>query len=201
MSEFLTKGSSIPASPPLARHMNLPSRWPGFLVGQADKPVRVLLVDNDPNISRVIAQELLGQGASLKDGRRLIRQHQFDVMLIDLNLRDGAGFSLIEDMKTLRPTAEAIVISAMEDEQHALHAFELGATGYLVIELLVRQLCTGGASGRQWRRLHHAPPGAQAAGKIRVSKSGSPAAEQSQGAAVFAREGRVQTGRRRQQQQ
>lgn len=53
-------------------------------------------------------------------------------MRVDLNLGDGTGFDLIECMKTVRPMAEAIVISAMEDEQHALRAFELEATGYLV---------------------------------------------------------------------
>jgi DNA-binding NarL/FixJ family response regulator len=130
-------------------------------VGQPDKPVRVLLVDDDAHMRRVIAQELLadlridllGQGASLREGRRLINQHDFDVMLVDLNLGDGTGFELIERMKTVRPMAEAVVISAMEDEQHALHAFELGATGYLVknswfgsFAEAVLQVVNGGAS-------------------------------------------------------
>jgi hypothetical protein len=37
---------------------------------------------------------------------------------------DGTGF-IIEQLKTLHPPAEAVVISRMEDEQHALRAFEL----------------------------------------------------------------------------
>ncbi|MDB5929965.1 MAG: two component transcriptional regulator, LuxR family, partial [Polaromonas sp.] len=96
--------------------------WPGFLAGQPEQPVRVLLVDDDPNMSRVIAHELLadlridlmGQGGSVKEGRRLIGQHDFDVLLVDLNLGDGTGFALIEHMKMARPTAEAVVISAMD---------------------------------------------------------------------------------------
>ena len=55
-------------------------------------------------------------------------------------------------MKTIRPLAEAVVISAMEDEQHALKAFELGATGYLVknswfgnFSQAVLQVVNGGA--------------------------------------------------------
>ncbi|MEO5659243.1 MAG: response regulator transcription factor [Polaromonas sp.] len=135
--------------------------WPDFLTGQAEQPVRVLLIDDDPHMSRVIAHELLGdlrinllgQGSSVKEGRRLISQNEFDVMLVDLNLGDGTGFDLIEHMKTVRPMAEAVVISAMEDEQHALHAFELGATGYLVknswfgnFPQAVLQVVNGGAS-------------------------------------------------------
>ena len=145
----------------LAPHSPMPSLWPGFLNGQPEQPVRVLLIDDDPNMSRVIAHELLadlrinlvGQAASVREGRRLINQNEFDVMLVDLNLGDGTGFELIEYMKTVRPVAEAVVISAMEDEFHALHAFELGATGYLVknswfgnFPQAVLQVVNGGAS-------------------------------------------------------
>ncbi|MFC5523392.1 response regulator transcription factor [Polaromonas jejuensis] len=145
----------------LYRHGNGFSVWPDFLTGQPGQPVRVLLVDDDPHMRRVIAQELLAdtrinllaQACSLREGRRLIGLHEFDVMMVDLNLGDGTGFDLIEHMKTLRPMAEAIVISAMEDEEHALHAFELGATGYLVknswfgnFSQAVLQVVNGGAS-------------------------------------------------------
>ena len=147
------------ASNALQSTANLP--WPPYLVGQTAKPVRVVLVDDDANIRHVISSELMadlrcdlvGQGGSMREGRRLISTCEFDVMLVDLNLGDGNGFELIEHLKTVRPMAEAIVISAMEDEQHALHAFELGATGYLVknswfgsFSQAVLQVVNGGAS-------------------------------------------------------
>ena len=139
----------------------VPALWPDFLTGQPGRPVRVLLVDDDEHIRKVIANELLSdlrcdlvaQASSLKEGRKLVTHHTFEVMLVDLNLGDGNGFELIEFMKTVRPMAEAIVISAMEDEQHALRAFELGATGYLVknswfgnFSQAVLQVVNGGAS-------------------------------------------------------
>jgi DNA-binding NarL/FixJ family response regulator len=159
--EFLTTSACPPASPPRAVHRGVPSMWPGFLTGQAGQPVRVLLIDDDANMRRVIAHELLAdlridlvsQGASAREGRRLISQSEFDVMLVDLNLGDGTGFELIEHMKAVRPVAEAVVISAMEDAQHALHAFKLGATGYLVknswfgnFAQAVLQVVNGGAA-------------------------------------------------------
>lgn len=137
------------------------SLWPDFLTGQPGQPARVLLIDDDPHFRRVIAQELaadlrvslVAQGGSVREGRRLIALHEFEVMMIDLNLGDGSGFDLIDYMKLHRPAAEAVVISAMEDEQHALHAFELGATGYLVknswfgnFPQAVLQVINGGAS-------------------------------------------------------
>ena len=157
--------------------------WPPFLVGQVAKPVRVLLVDDDTSIRHVISTELMadlrcdlvGQGGSMREGRKLISSCEFEVMLVDLNLGDGNGFELIEHLKTVRPLAEAIVISAMEDEQHALRAFELGATGYLVknswfgnFSQAVLQVVNGGASitpnlaRRLLHRLDHSPSDATA---------------------------------------
>lgn len=135
--------------------------WPDFLTGQNEHPVRVLLIDDDTHIRQVISQELLSdlrtdlvaQGSSLRQGLRLVARHNFDVLLVDLNLGDGSGFDLIEAMKAAQPNAEAIVISVMEDEEHAVHAFELGATGYLVknswfgnFPQAVLQVANGGAA-------------------------------------------------------
>ena len=137
------------------------STWPPFLVGQAGQPARVILIDDDAHFRLVVARELLadrridvvGQAASLREGKRLISLHEFDVMLIDLNLGDGTGFELIQYMKIIRPRAEAVVVSAMDDDEHAIHAFELGATGYLVknswfgnFPQAVLQVVNGGAS-------------------------------------------------------
>ncbi len=158
--------SLIKSGPMSASHHSGPRHgqapvWPAFLNGQPEQPVRVLLIEDDPQMSRVIANELqadlriklLGQGSCVRQGRRLISTNEFDVLLVDLNLGDGTGFELIEYMKTVRPMAEAIVISPMEDEDDALHAFELGATGYLVknswfgnFPHAVLQVVNGGAS-------------------------------------------------------
>ena len=122
-----------------AGHGGVPSVWPDFLKGQADNPVRVLLVDDDAHIRLVIVQELMSdprtlvvaQASSVREGRKAIKRHEFDVLLVDLHLGDGEGFELLDYMKTVRPSAEAVVISVMENDDEVLHAFERGATGYL----------------------------------------------------------------------
>ncbi|MDM0021045.1 response regulator transcription factor [Variovorax saccharolyticus] len=142
------------------RH-NLASVWPDFLTFEPGRMVRVVLIDDDPHIRRVIAGELtsdlridlVGQAECARSGKRLVSSAEFDVMIVDLNLGDGSGFELIEHMKRVRNHAEAIVISVMDDEQRAIRAFELGATGYLVknawfgsFPQAVLQVCSGGAS-------------------------------------------------------
>ena len=146
--------------PPESRSFQ-PSMWPDFLANEPGRPVRVILIDDDPHIRRVIAGELVsdmridmvGQADGLREGRRLVSMCEFDVMIVDLNLGDGSGFDLIEHMKQVRPQAEAIVVSIMDDEVRAMRAFELGATGYLVknswfgsFTQAVLQVFNGGAS-------------------------------------------------------
>lgn len=115
-------------------------QWPHFLTGQERAPVRVLLIDEDEFSRRVIAQELLSdlriqlqaQAASVRDGRRLLATHAFDVLMLDLVLSDGSGYDLIREARQQHPEGEIIVVSALEDDAHLMQAFELGASGYLL---------------------------------------------------------------------
>lgn len=146
---------------PSSTARNATSPWPGHLVGQTGRPVRVLLVDDDAHLRRVVAGELLadhrielvGQAQSLREARLMASRHAFDVLLVDLNLGDGSGFSLIEQVRQKNPLVEVVVISALADDQHALHAFELGAMGYLIkhdcfgnFAQAVLQVVNGGAA-------------------------------------------------------
>lgn len=152
--------------------------WPFFMTGQPEQPVRVIVIEDDIHARHVIAQELradvridlMGQADSLRSGRTLIQQQEFDVMLVDLNLKDGQGLELIGPMKQAHPTAEAVVITVLDDEACAIQAFELGATGYLVknswfggFAQAVLQVVNGGAfitpnlARRLLRRLHTGP--------------------------------------------
>lgn len=141
-------------------HTSPASLWPDFLLGQASQPLRVLLVDQDARMRNVVSQELnqdtrtnlVASASNLRDGKIIISRHEFDVLLLDFSLGDGTGYDLIKHMKMHRPSAEVIVMSVMDDEQHAITAFELGATGYLVknswfgnFSQAVLQVANGGA--------------------------------------------------------
>lgn len=141
-------------------HTNPASLWPDFLVGQASQPLRVILVDQDARMRHVVSQELnldsrvtlVSSASNLREGKVIISRYEFDVLLLDFSLSDGMGFDLIKHMKLHRPSAEVIVMSVMDDEEHAINAFELGATGYLVknswfgnFSQAVLQVANGGA--------------------------------------------------------
>ncbi|MET3494456.1 response regulator transcription factor [Variovorax boronicumulans] len=138
-----------------------PNPWPEFLSGQPDKPVRVLLIDEDGNSRRAIAQELVtdprvcvaGEASNLLQARRLLTQQEFDVLILDVRLEGGKGFDLIESARRYRNSIEIIVHSTLEDEVHVRRAFAAGASGYLVknswfqnFTQAVLQVVNGGAA-------------------------------------------------------
>lgn len=162
-STELFEPSAVPLSNSgqFSSYDNPSSIWPAFLVGQEAHPVRVLLVDDDIHIRQVIAQDLMAdprtllvaQAGSLREGRKAVKMHEFDVLLVDLNLGDGDALELIDLLKCNRPSAQAVVISVMEDNSQMMRAFELGAMGYLSknswfgnYSQAVLQVANGGAS-------------------------------------------------------
>ncbi|RGE41401.1 DNA-binding response regulator [Comamonas testosteroni] len=119
---------------------NPPTIWPSFLVGQRGCPVRVAIVDADAHFTNVLQQELtqderveiVGKAQSLKDGKRLCRSLEFDVLLLDVNLADGSGFQLLSYMQLHKSSAQSIVVTAMDQDENVIKALEMGAAGYLV---------------------------------------------------------------------
>ena len=124
-------------------HTSPASLWPDFLIGQADKPLRVILVEEDASMRSVIAQELtidkridlIASATTMRDATQMIAKYDFDVLLIDSDIdihKAGDSNALIKHMKKHSTEVEIIVISSDSDEFKALDAFECGATGYLV---------------------------------------------------------------------
>jgi len=140
---------------------NSPCMWPESMTGQPGAPLRVHVVDPDVHARAVIAQELMGdsrtviagQAATVREGRRLLRDVPFDVLLVDVGAADGAGFELIPQARSLHAGAEVVALSRQESDADAMRAFDLGAAGFVVKDSwfvsfvqAVLQVANGGAA-------------------------------------------------------
>ena len=100
----------------------------------------VLVVEDDSStrerFSRVIRGhpqlDLVGDTGDLTTGLALLHSLSPDVLLMDLDLPDGNGMSLIEEIVSSKLKTEAMVISVFGDERHVIRAIEAGAGGYLL---------------------------------------------------------------------
>lgn len=120
----------------------------------------VLVVEDDSStrerFARVISGhpqlELVGDAGDLDTGISLLHKLKPDVLLMDLDLPDGNGMSLLEEIVASKLKTEAMVISVFGDERHVIRAIEAGAGGYLLkdggadqITSAILQLVAGGA--------------------------------------------------------
>ncbi|NKB39407.1 MAG: response regulator [Gammaproteobacteria bacterium] len=120
----------------------------------------VLVVEDDSStrerFSRVISGhpqlDLVGDAGDLATGIELLHSLKPDILLMDLDLPDGNGMSLIEEIVSAKLDTEAMVISVFGDERHVIRAIEAGAGGYLLkdggadqITNAILQLVAGGA--------------------------------------------------------
>ena len=108
---------------------------------------RILIVEDDPSISKLIESNLLVAGyepvCSL-DGKQaldVISSQHFDLALCDIMLPELDGFELLPYMQ--EQNIPVIYVSAKADVQSRVHGLQMGAEDYLVkpfdiLELLVR---------------------------------------------------------------
>jgi DNA-binding NarL/FixJ family response regulator len=112
------------------------------------RQIRILVVDDHPFLREGIAAAINGQkdmilvgeatnGREALDSFRLLRP---DVTLMDIQM---PGMSGIEAMLTIRaefPTARIVVLTAYRGDVQALRAFKAGAVGYLLKNMLRKEL-------------------------------------------------------------
>jgi len=139
------------------------------------QPVRVAVIASDAHVRHLVTQELASDrrtqlvawARTLHEGLLLVGVAPVDVLLVDLHLPDGSGLQLVAHLKERRPSAAAIVMTQVEDDDAAVHAFDIGASGWLVLHdshgrfvMSVLNVAQGGTalSPSLARRLMHRQP-------------------------------------------
>ncbi len=104
-----------------------------------DKLSTVLIVDDHPlvreGLKGLIAEEsdlsVCAETGSMREAQALVREHQPDVVIVDLSLEDGNGLDLIRRLKSHYPRLKMLVCSMRDELLFAERAINTGAHGYL----------------------------------------------------------------------
>ena len=100
-------------------------------------PIRVLLVDNDPDHCRAMAESLERVGyqcvmaTSGPEGTRRISQEVFDLVVTDLVMNDVDGMEVLARAKQALPDAEVIMVTGHATVPKAVEAMQTGAFNFL----------------------------------------------------------------------
>lgn len=111
-------------------------------------PIRVLAVDDHPLIRDGIsfalsAHEdisLAGEATNGEEALRLYRELLPDVTLMDLQMPVMSGMDAIQAIRQVNPKARIIVLTTYSGDVQARKAIEAGAAGYLLKNLLRKEL-------------------------------------------------------------
>lgn len=100
--------------------------------------IRALIIDDEEDARFMISShlsdnfkdtiEIVGQADSVKSGVEAIKNLSPDILFLDIQMKDGTGFDLIEQIPT--KTFEIIFCTAYD--QFAIKAFQFSALGYLM---------------------------------------------------------------------
>lgn len=81
-------------------------------------------------------------GATVVDGLKLSREHDFDLYMLDSWLPDGSGNDLCKRLRELDPGIPIMFLSGAAYEADKQKAINSGAQGYLIKPADLDELCT-----------------------------------------------------------
>ena len=101
--------------------------------------LKILIVDDHPLIRkglRQILQEsvhigLVKEASNGVEAIELARDDRFDVIVLDISMPGKDGMEVLRDLKEMAPDTPVLMLSIQPEEQYALRAFRLGASGCL----------------------------------------------------------------------
>ena len=108
-------------------------------------PRHALLIDDEP-LARLELRRLLqshpeisirGEAGNLNDSRELLSRPDYDLVFLDVQLRGGTGFDLLD---SLNPAAQVVFVTA--HDRFALRAFEVNALDFLLKPVAPARLAT-----------------------------------------------------------
>jgi two-component system response regulator PhoP len=108
--------------------------------------MRLLLVEDDPNLSRSLAAQLEQAGYSVEkstDGREGLyyaREYPVDLAIVDLGLPGMSGVELIKQLRADGKEYPILVLTARDRWQDKVEVLKLGADDYVVKPFNVEEL-------------------------------------------------------------
>jgi two-component system, OmpR family, response regulator len=98
---------------------------------------RILVVDDDPEIRKLLARYIEGQGfrvqlaASCRELREKLATQQIDLIVLDVMLPDGSGLDMCRDLRANRSNVPIILLTALKEDVDRIIGLEIGADDYL----------------------------------------------------------------------
>ncbi len=81
-----------------------------------------------------------GEASNALEAFRLVREQDWDVVVLDITLGDRSGIEVLKELKQIRPKLPILILSMHSEAQYARRAFKAGAAGYITKDSLPDEL-------------------------------------------------------------
>jgi len=108
------------------------------MVGQ--RTIKKILIVDDHEVvregvkkifSEKVGSIIFGEAGAAPEALRIVREQDWDVVVLDLSLGGRSGLELLKELKQIRPRLPVLILSMHPEEQYARRAFKAGAAGYV----------------------------------------------------------------------
>lgn len=108
---------------------------------------KILIVEDDTLLNRTLAYNLTSEGYAVesaynyKEAVKHLKETEYDIALLDINLPDGNGLNLCEEIRGRGQHTYIIFITANDKESDMLKGYEAGGADYVTKPFSVTVLC------------------------------------------------------------
>ncbi len=113
--------------------------------------IKIIIADDHPvfrsGLQMVISNdkklEVVGEAENGQQALEIIREHEPDVAVLDVNMPEFTGFDVVRKLQNYNLATEIIILTMHKDEAMFNSAMDLGIKGYLLKESAVEDIVNG----------------------------------------------------------
>lgn len=100
--------------------------------------ISILIIDDNKQILKYLTELLEDEFQTIlsattgKEGLKIFNKHQPPILLIDVNLPDMSGLQVLDEVKTLYPPSQSLMITGSDNSDTIRDALRGGACDYIV---------------------------------------------------------------------
>src|SRR5580704_14916154 len=97
----------------------------------------LLVVDDEPALRKVLQTSLAARGFSVEEASsgeealEILPQHEFDLVILDINMSGMGGIRACRQIRTLMPHLGIVMVTVRDAEHDMVQALEAGADDYI----------------------------------------------------------------------